>query len=221
MAPNARFSTPVAWYSTTTPTPESAYTLPSASPRTMYGLRKIQSTPNTVVVAKLIIGTHGRPDLHSYLLLAGVQLELLLQRAGLCELRVDIPDREALVLGHHRPALVGDRDVGVVRDVILEVANVPRLAEHARLDVLERPHGVVVGLRRDVALDAEERLGRKFRVHEAHLAECLGRDARRVLVRDLQVQLLVRRAVVDVAELLVDVHLAVELRELLSHVRIG
>ena len=36
-APNARFSTPVVRYSTTIPTPERAYTPPSANPVTMNG----------------------------------------------------------------------------------------------------------------------------------------------------------------------------------------
>jgi len=48
IAPNARFSTPVARYSTTSPTPESAYTPPNARPITMKGLSSCQSTPNTL-----------------------------------------------------------------------------------------------------------------------------------------------------------------------------
>src|SRR5207342_3828107 len=61
-APNARFSTPVALYSTTMPTPESAYTPPSARPSTMYGFRNSQSTPNTEKATTLDIGNRGHPD---------------------------------------------------------------------------------------------------------------------------------------------------------------
>ena len=53
MAPNARFSTPVARYSTTRPTPESAYTPPNASPITMKGLRNSHSTPNMLKARRL------------------------------------------------------------------------------------------------------------------------------------------------------------------------
>src|SRR5215510_3400209 len=94
MAPKARLSTPVAWYRTTIPTPDSAYAPPVASPITMYGLKNSQSTPNTANATLSI-----KPPGHSYLLapcsrslLGGVELELLLPDARLSDLRVDCLD---------------------------------------------------------------------------------------------------------------------------------
>ena len=63
---NAMFSTPVARYSTTSPTPESAYTPPNARPITMNGLRNSQSTPKTLSASTLFIEASGRPDRHVF-----------------------------------------------------------------------------------------------------------------------------------------------------------
>ena len=58
------FSTPVARYSTTSPTPESAYTPPNARPITMNGLTNCQSTPNRLNASTPVIEASGHPDRH-------------------------------------------------------------------------------------------------------------------------------------------------------------
>src|SRR4249920_216503 len=197
------------------PTPESAYTPPSARPSTMYGFRNSQSTPNTEKATTLDIGYRGHPDqfrclVFAFGLLLRVELELLLPLAGLRDRLVDRRDPEALVLQDDLAVVVGDRDVGVVRDVVREVPDVPRLAEDVGVDVLQAPNRVVVALSRDRALDLEERDGRELRVHVAHLAERLEGDLRRVRPVDLPPEVAVGRVLREVGELLVDEDLPVE-----------
>src|SRR5580765_7790316 len=222
MAPNARFSTPVARYRTTSPTPESAYTPPNARPITMNGLMNCHSTPNTLNASTSVIEACGHPD-HRLLLpclLAAVELDLLLQGARLGDRLVDGRACEALLLHDYLALLVVDGDVPVVRDVVRERAAVERLAEHVRLLVLQVPHRRVVRLRGDCPRDAEQRGGRELARHEAHLGERLRRDLR-VLLQDLEHQRRIRPdARVDVAELAVDPEVTVELRELPGHERV-
>src|SRR4051812_15383546 len=204
------FSTPVARYSTTRPTPESAYTPPNASPMTMNGLTNCQSTPNTLNASTLIICS------------TAVQVELLLPRAGLGDRLVDRLEVGALGLHDDVARLVVDDDVRVVRDVVGELADVERLAEDVRLLVLQRDDRCDVGLRLDRPLDAEERVHRELPVEEAQLRERLRRDLRRALLQHLEHQGGVGPDLrVDVREFVVDPEVTVERRrELARHERV-
>src|SRR5476651_1362118 len=100
----------------------------------MYGRRKIQSTPNTENPTTLCTVSLEHPDHqfpHRFDL--AVQTVLLLPDASLGDCLVDRGDLEAALLRDHLAARVVDRDVRVVRDVVRDVADVPRLAEHVGL----------------------------------------------------------------------------------------
>src|SRR4051812_49169272 len=66
---------------------------------------------------------------------------LRLDAANLLDRRIDVRDREAVLVLDHNAALRGRRAVGVVRDVQRSVAVIPRLAKDVSLEplhVLER-----------------------------------------------------------------------------------
>src|SRR5580693_5237187 len=96
-APKARYSTPVARYSTTSPTPDRAYTPPRARPLTMNGSKSDQGGID------LLGGRRGcRGAGHA---------------AVLRDLRVDRRDLGAALGRHHLPVVRCDGVVLVVRDV--------------------------------------------------------------------------------------------------------
>src|SRR5919112_3802428 len=116
IAPNARLSTPVVRYSTTSPTPERAYTPPRARPVAMNGRNSSQ----------LGIGFPGCS------LLADQARVLRFDLLDPLDVRVDVGDLEAAFLLNHHAVLRGGGQVGVVRDVQRRVAVVPGGAEYVR-----------------------------------------------------------------------------------------
>src|ERR1700685_584792 len=110
-APKARYSTPVARYSTTSPTLDRAYTPPRARPLTMNGSKSDQGGID------LLGGRRGcRGAGHA---------------AVLRDLRVDRGDLCAALGGDHLPVVRRDGGVVVVRDVQAVAAVGPALAPHA------------------------------------------------------------------------------------------
>src|SRR5580700_5768825 len=152
-APKARYSTPVARYSTTSPTPDRAYTPPRARPLTMNGSKSDQGG----MLCFCLCGRGGRGG-------AG-------RAAVLRDLRVDRRDRGAALRGHHLPVVWRDGGVLVVRDVQGVAAVGPQLAQHPGVEVADRLergvdalHGVGPGHRL-------QRVHGDLGLGEAHLAE--------------------------------------------------
>src|SRR5262245_54051238 len=119
------------------PTPERAYAPPRARPNTTYGLSDCHSTPNNAKPTMLCKGTTDAPILVLFprlsILLAD-QLVLLFPGERRADLRIDVRrQRLASLHLHHLAGVVGNRDVGVVRDVVGDAPDVERLAEHVGL----------------------------------------------------------------------------------------
>src|ERR1700730_7626997 len=157
-APKARYSTPVARYSTTSPTPDRAYTPPRARPLTMNGSKSCQAG---------ISGAWGpgwRPGSWR-----------VRRRAGhapvLRDLRVDRRDRRAALRRGHLAVVRRDRVVGVVRDVHRVAAVGPQLAQHSGVVVLDRLEGGVDAGHCVGAGDRLQCVHRDLGLGEAHLAE--------------------------------------------------
>jgi hypothetical protein len=153
----------------------------------MYGLRNSQSTPNTAKP------TTYAPVPPWHLIATGsTATSQVLRLNFFSQTRVWAtpcpPARSrALLLQHDLAALVVDGDVSCSGCGTAGRSDVPRLAEHVGLLVLEGAHGGVVRLRRDGALDVQERLRRELPGHEAHLRERLRVDLR-VLLEDREHQ---------------------------------
>src|ERR1700730_5109313 len=194
-APKARYSTPVARYSTTSPTPDRAYTPPRARPLTMNGSKSDQGGID------LLGGRRGRRS-------AG-------RAAVLRDLRVDRRDLRAALGRYHLAVIRRGCVVLVVRDVQGVAAVGPQLAQHAGVEVADRLerrvdalHGIGPGHRL-------QRVQRDLGLGKAHLAEAADAtgDRRAVLLEDRLVQVH-RRGVraVGRGQLRVDEQLVVPLR---------
>src|SRR5271167_329754 len=116
-APKARYSTPVARYRTTSPTPDRAYTPPRARPLTMNGSKSCQDGISSTLRASRWQGSWGHR-----------------RGAGdapvLRDLRVNRRDLRAALRRHHLAVVRRDRVVGVVRDVHGVTTVGPQLAQH-------------------------------------------------------------------------------------------
>src|SRR5579875_1443896 len=188
-APKARYTTPVARYRTTMPTPESAYTPPSASPETMNGWKSCQLgiLATRYIIAPVRPASPGRlprrERRHPRRLAVGSDLWIHARDWGAS-------------LGEHHSAVVGShRVVLVVGDVHRIVAIGPQLAEHAGVEVAHRPKRRIDRLHGVGALDRLERVHRNLRLGEAHLAEGSdpAGDGGAVLLEDRLVQVHRRR----------------------------
>src|SRR5580698_3666104 len=178
-APKARYSTPVARYSTTSPTPDRAYTPPRARPLTMNGSKSDQGGID------LLGGRRGcRGAGHA---------------AVLRDLRVDRGDLCAALGGDHLPVVRRDGGVVVVRDVQGVAAVGPQLAQHAGVEVADRLERGVDALHGIGPGDRLQRVDRDLGLGEAHLAEAADAagDRRAVLLEDRLIQVH-RRGVRDV-----------------------
>src|SRR6516164_5377891 len=154
-APKARYSTPVARYSTTSPTPDRAYTPPRARPLMMNGSKSDQggiSEPTRSRAGRGVgCGPGGAP----------------IRR----DLRVDRRDQRAALSRDHLAVLRRDGPVGVVRDVQRVVAVGPQLAQLAGVEVLHRLERGVDALHSAGPGNRLQRAHRDLGLGEAHLAE--------------------------------------------------
>src|SRR5580693_4613171 len=154
-APKARYSTPVARYSTTSPTPDRAYTPPRARPLTMNGSKSDQGGID--LLGRLLRGRRGCRG-------AG-------QAAVLRDLRVDRRDLGAALGGHHLPVVRRYGRVVVIRDVQAVAAVGPQLAQHPGIEVADRLERGVDALHGVGAGHRLQRVDRDLGFGEAHLAE--------------------------------------------------
>src|SRR5690349_22243115 len=173
-APKARYSTPVARYRTTSPTPDRAYTPPRARPLTMNGSKSAQggiSDPAWPSGSRRVGGGAGHAPV-------------------LRDLRVGRRDRRAALGRGHLAVVRRDGVVGVVRDVQRVVAVGPQLAQHAGVEVLHRLERGVDALHRVGPGDRLQRVHRDLGLGEAHLAEAADAalDRGAVLLEDRLVQ---------------------------------
>src|SRR5580700_4946565 len=162
-APKARYSTPVARYSTTSPTPDRAYTPPRARPLTINGSKSDQggiSGPSRPAGRRAARRHYSRRAGRG----AG-------HAAVLRDLRIDRRDLRAALGRHHLAVVRRDGGVLVVRDVQGVAAVGPQLAQHAGVEAADRLergvdalHGIGPGHRL-------QRVHRDLGLGEAHLAE--------------------------------------------------
>src|SRR6266487_6233736 len=166
MAPNARYTTPVARYRTTSPTPESAYTPPRARPLTMNGWKSCQLGIVGYRPSSRAIDPAGSPA--AYLMVRSAP------RRRPCGTRRSAgrPRRSACSPGLSPSCLVRrDRIVLVVRDVHWVAAVCPELAQHPGVEVRHCFDRCVDALHRVRTLDCPQRVHDDLCLGEAHLAE--------------------------------------------------
>src|SRR5690349_9467452 len=151
------------------PTPDSAYTPPSASPVTMNGLKSSKLGIGTVDASRSAATGLRTRDRRARLREFRI---VLLDLADLRDRRIRLRYRDAAVLDHHLPALRRRGPVDVVRQMQRRVAVVPGPAEHVGLEPLQVLDRLVDGLDRvGVALDRLQRRDELLGHREAHLAE--------------------------------------------------
>src|SRR5580693_6501944 len=186
-APKARYSTPVARYSTTSPTPDRAYTPPRARPLTMNGSKSDQggiSGPSRPAGWRAARRHYSRREGRG----AG-------HAAVLRDLRVDRRDLGAALGRHHLAVVRRDGVILVVRDVQGVAAIGPQLAQHAGVEVADRLERGVDALYGICPGHRLQRVHRDLGLGEAHLAEAADAagDRRAVLLEDRLVQVHRRR----------------------------